>query len=135
VVKWALEILARFVPRLRSGITTPNTKDLWRSLAWTLVPVLASSAAFALLLLGPNSLTALLSTMGAFSAAWLVGFLAFPFPSGLGARELVLIGLLPTFEASLILTMSVAQRVAGLIAEAILLLAVSKSAFLGDPDQ
>jgi uncharacterized membrane protein YbhN (UPF0104 family) len=68
--------------------------------------------------------------MGAFAAAWIVGFLAFFIPSGLGVREVVLIALLPAWDSTQVIGASVGFRVAALVGEMLLLLAVSRAAFV-----
>ncbi|GBE20948.1 MAG TPA: hypothetical protein ENH00_14055 [Actinobacteria bacterium] len=57
-----------------------------------------------------------LSVVGAYSAAWIIGFLAVPFPAGLGIREGVLMAVLPLASAQIV-TASVLQRVVAAITE------------------
>jgi len=53
---------------------------------------------------------------GAFAIAWTVGFIAIPFPAGLGVREIVLAAILPGAMGPLVAA-SLMQRVAQLVAE------------------
>jgi uncharacterized membrane protein YbhN (UPF0104 family) len=70
-----------------------------------------------------------LATLGAFALAWLVGFVIFPLPSGLGAREVVLVALLSHLSPGLVLGISVIHRFASIVAEMSVLLLVSHRAF------
>ena len=54
----------------------------------------------------------------AFVAAWLIGFLAIPVPSGIGVREAILVACLRrTWPVAPIVAASVAQRLTGIVAE------------------
>jgi hypothetical protein len=127
VVKW----LSKLTPRLASRGELPPTRSLVESAGWTIVPLVMSGISFGLLLGVGDSPGQLTSTAGAFAAAWVVGFLLFPLPSGLGAREAVLVALIPSFPPAQILAVSLVHRFSTIVAELILLAAVSKSAFLG----
>jgi len=64
--------------------------------------------------------------VGAFAIAWLVGFLLVPLPSGLGAREAVLVAILHgTFPSSVLVAASVYQRVVLIATEGLLALIAS----------
>lgn len=62
-----------------------------------------------------------LSVIGAYSAAWIAGFLAVPVPAGLGIRELVLMTLLP-IGAAQIVAASLVQRLVAAVADISLVL-------------
>lgn len=64
----------------------------------------------------------LLSTTAAFSVAWTLGFLAIPFPAGLGVREAALLALVPV-QAATIVAASVAGRIVTVAVEFSLILA------------
>jgi glycosyltransferase 2 family protein len=66
-----------------------------------------------------------IAALGAFAAAWVIGFLAVPFPAGIGVREAVLVLLLPVASAQVI-TVSVMQRIVVAAAELVLMF-VSRS--------
>ena len=64
--------------------------------------------------------------VSAFAIAWLVGFLLVPLPSGLGAREAVLVAILHgTFPSSVLVAASVYQRVVLIAIEGLLALIAS----------
>jgi uncharacterized membrane protein YbhN (UPF0104 family) len=130
VVAWIINRLVRLIPRIGASGYIPSTRTLWRSFGWTVVPVVLSGAAFAALLGLWDSPLAALSAMGAFAIAWVIGFLLFPLPSGLGAREAVLVALLPALPGAQVLGVSLIHRFSTFIAELILLAAVSRSAFV-----
>lgn len=131
VVATVVEWLSKLTPRLASRGELPATRSLVESAAWTLVPLVMSGVSFGLLLGVGDSPGRLTSTTGAFATAWVVGFLLFPLPSGLGAREAVLVALIPSFPPAQVLAVSLVHRFSTIVAELILLAAVSKSAFLG----
>ena len=56
----------------------------------------------------------------AYVAAWLVGFICIPVPSGIGVREAVLVGILPAVDPGVLLATSVGHRVAALTSEVLL---------------
>lgn len=56
----------------------------------------------------------------AYIAAWLVGFVCIPVPSGIGVREAVLVALLPSVDSGVLLAASVGLRVAALTSEILL---------------
>ena len=54
------------------------------------------------------------------AAAWTAGYLVVPLPGGLGVREAVIVAALPEVSAGPLLAVSVAHRLLGLTAEAVL---------------
>lgn len=88
---WSLEKLTRLSARL-GHVTVPSQSALLRSLAWCLGPILATSIAFWAMLTAFTS-GAPLAVVPQFAFAWLVGYVAVPFPAGLGIREAILIGM------------------------------------------
>jgi hypothetical protein len=48
--------------------------------------------------------------MSAFALSWVVGFLIFPLPSGIGIREAVLVAVVPGASSAALLGASLAQR-------------------------
>jgi uncharacterized membrane protein YbhN (UPF0104 family) len=129
-IAWAIERIGEVIPRVKSSGSVPDTSRLWRSTCWTVLPIVLSSAAFALLLGGSAGPLDFVNTMGAFALSWLVGFALFFLPSGLGAREAMLIALLPAFPTAQIVGVSVIHRFSGLVAELIVLSVVSHHAFV-----
>lgn len=61
-------------------------------------------------------------TTAAFSVAWTIGFLAIPFPAGLGIREAILVALAPA-QAGTVVAASVAGRLTTIASEFVLILA------------
>lgn len=85
-------------------------------IAMLAVNMAAQGLAFLLLVGGSLGLEGL----GAYSVAWIVGFLAVPFPAGLGIREAILIALLPVGSAQVIAA-SLIQRVLAAASEGVLI--------------
>jgi glycosyltransferase 2 family protein len=129
-----LEILMGWFRRLfrMSGSETrvPATSDMRRSCGWTLVPLVLSGCALVSLLGLWSSPSLALAGIGSFAASWAVGFLAVPFPSGIGVRELMLVALLPAVPAAEVVGLSIVHRFATLSAELILLAVVSRGMFV-----
>jgi hypothetical protein len=123
---WMLWILAR-VSRL-IGRQPPPTDSLPKrramlvSLAWALVSIVAASLIFGLILRDLEPGVDLLRASAAFSAAWVVGYLAVPFPAGLGVREAALVYLLP-LSAGVVVAAAVVHRIVIMTAELIALVA------------
>jgi uncharacterized membrane protein YbhN (UPF0104 family) len=57
-----------------------------------------------------------ISAIFAFAAAWTVGFVALPFPSGIGVREAALVGLLG-LPSEFVVAASVAHRLVTIVGE------------------
>ena len=80
--------------------------------------MIASGLAFAVLLSAIHTLPEPTIAVSAFGAAWTIGFLAVPFPAGVGVREAVLIALVGrTTGAGAVIAASVAHRVVTIIGE------------------
>lgn len=129
VVAWLLRIAGRVMTRLSSHVNVPSSNAMRRSMAWTLVPAMTTGLAFAALLGSLTSPASALMVAGSFAAAWIVGFALFPLPSGLGAREFVLVALIPAVPIPELLGLSLIHRFATIAAEALLLLVVSRKVF------
>jgi uncharacterized membrane protein YbhN (UPF0104 family) len=64
--------------------------------------------------------------VSAYAIAWLIGFVLVPLPSGLGAREAVLVGLLHgLFPTSVLVAASVFHRIVQIVVEGLLALIAS----------
>jgi SAM-dependent methyltransferase/uncharacterized membrane protein YbhN (UPF0104 family) len=87
---------------------------------WSTATMVLASAAFALLLSGTAGEAPLAAAVPAFALAWTIGFLALPFPAGLGVREAVLVatlaGLVPI---AAIIAAAVFLRLTAIVAEAL----------------
>ena len=130
VIAPVTRMLTRLIPRLPPVEKLPNTVTLWLSCGWTIGALALSGSAFVALLGQWNDPIEGLATLGAFALAWLVGFVIFPLPSGLGAREVALIALLPHLPPGQVLGASIIHRFASIVAEMIVLSIVSRQAFI-----
>jgi hypothetical protein len=111
-----LEVAARFVPRLHGGLL-PGQRGIVLAYAWTAAGLSLAGVLFAVLL-EPSGLGWWLAAISAFVTAWWIGFVALPFPSGIGIREAVLVGLLaPHITTGSILVASIGQRLIAIAAE------------------
>ena len=99
----------------RLSMDMPSARGLSQSVALTLVP-LGSSGVALHILAGDRLSTSLPATIAAFSAAWAIGFIALPLPSGVIVRESVLLLLLDIDLPDLV-AVSLAHRTAALAAE------------------
>jgi glycosyltransferase 2 family protein len=110
VMATALQIARRFVRRLPTPDEIPGQGAILRAFVLTTVTVVLTCASFAVLAKGG------IGTVCAFAAAWTVGFILLPIPSGIGVREAILVGLLPV-PTRVLLTAAIAHRVAMMIGE------------------
>lgn len=118
--RWMARVATRLArwPRMPTGgVVIPPQRAILGSFAWLVVTLLAMALAYALLLQSLGGGQAILRTMCIFSVAWLAGFLALGVPSGIGAREAVLVALLPD-AMGLVLAASVAHRIVQMATEA-----------------
>lgn len=95
-------------------------KDLRRSMLRALITQLAAGVTFNLILAGGIEWSELHVGVGAFSLAWAAGFLALPFPAGIGVREAVLAFLMPGHGLAEIVAASFAHRLVIIVAEVVL---------------
>ena len=119
VLAAVLRFAKRFVRRLPEPDALPAQGQILRCYAFFLGNLLAFSAAFAVLLHDLDDV-AVLSVIGATAAAWTAGYLVVPLPGGLGVREAVILAALPEVARGPLLAVSVAHRLLGLAAEALL---------------
>ncbi len=125
--RWMVWALGR-IPRTRdaSDALVPPQAAIVR--AWLASIVTLGLAALAYLVLlgsyGPIHRPA--HVIAAFAAAWTIGFLVLPLPSGVGVREAVLVALLHgVMPTSVIVATSVYQRLTTIGAEGLMALLVS----------
>ena len=93
-----VQAIGRRLERVLPGVTPviPSQRAILRCFGW-LVPSLALAAAtFVLILASAGARDPLSMAVWAFAVAWLAGYLALGLPSGIGAREGVLVALLAT---------------------------------------
>lgn len=101
----------------------PAQGAILRSCAWSVGVMLAMGATFVVLLGGLGASVPVGAAVTAHALAWTVGFLALPFPSGIGVREVGLIALLgPMGGTAPLIAASVYFRLAQMLAEALLIL-------------
>ncbi len=123
--RWMVR-LAAFIGRRTPAVSAdlvPSQRGIIASFSWATTTLAGASLGYAVLLAGLSDGDALITMTLAFALAWLVGFLAVPFPSGLGVREAVLIGSLSAGAAPIIAA-SLAHRLVSIGAE-VLLIAVT----------
>lgn len=117
VLSFVLRAARRFVRRLPDSDALPPQRAILRCYAFSLGNMATYAAAFALLLGDVTDVNPLIAAV-AMSTAWVVGYLFVISPSGLGVREVILIGALPGLPAAPLLAASLAQRLLGIVAEA-----------------
>lgn len=119
-----LLLATRLVARLgMAGATSadlPSQSAVFRSYFWTIGTLLASGAAFALMLSSVDAGSPPAASVVTFALAWLAGFLAVIVPAGLGVRELVLMALLPA-SAAAIVAVSLCHRILTIAVEWVVL--------------
>lgn len=125
------QIFMSFVSRLFISVTGKgqNTKNIQISQIWVLLLIFAYFLAFLfpsviLFLLARTSVTMALEIfplfIGAYAASWLLGYVAFFAPAGIGVREATLAGFLSVYMPfSVAAVLVIALRIALLASEAV----------------
>jgi uncharacterized membrane protein YbhN (UPF0104 family) len=116
---WAL----RRIPRTReaSSELVPPQRIILFAWAMGVITLVASGTAYVIVLGSFGSVSNPLFVLSAYSAAWTVGFVAVPIPSGVGVREAVLVFILHgTFPSSVLVAASVYHRLAAIAAEGLM---------------
>lgn len=119
ILAGVLHLVRKVVKRLPEPATLPPQGAIVRAYVFGLGNLVAYSAAFAVLLRNVADVNPFV-TAAALCAAWVVGYLVIPIPSGLGVREAVLVAALPGMTTASLLAASVAHRLLGVVAEATL---------------
>lgn len=119
VLAGILSFARRFVKRLPEPDALPTQGQILRCYVFALGNLVAFSTAFAVLLHDLDDV-AVLSVIGTVAAAWTAGYLVIVLPGGLGVREAVILTALPEVARGPLLAVSVAHRLLGLVAEALL---------------
>ena len=105
----------------------PPQERILRSYAWGIGSLLASGTAFALLASSLHAVKSPVASVPAFALAWTAGFLALPFPSGVGVREVVLLATVGQIGGdALLIAASLAHRLVTMISEALMILLSSR---------
>jgi uncharacterized membrane protein YbhN (UPF0104 family) len=106
----ALRAAHRLIRRVPDPDILPPQRRVLISFGWSLGNAVTGSAAYAVLLgaldTGANPVT----VVSAFALSWVVGFLVFPLPGGIGVREAVLVAVVPGASSAALLGASLALR-------------------------
>jgi len=100
-------------------VEPPSQRAILLGFAWSALGIALAGLGFALLLRSLGGVDPLVSGTAIFGLAWLAGFLALPFPSGIGVREAVMLAALGS-GAAVIVAASIAHRLTLIAAEAVL---------------
>jgi uncharacterized membrane protein YbhN (UPF0104 family) len=117
---WFTSLAARIGPlhRRLAVVSLPDGGQLLRSWAWTLPSIAAAGVVF-VIALEATAAGVVPAALPVFAVAWTIGFLALPFPAGLGVREGVLVLLLPAQDPVAIVAAGAILRLAYIIGEAV----------------
>jgi uncharacterized membrane protein YbhN (UPF0104 family) len=119
---WAFEVVRRRIPRIRGSDLIPSQRRILVSYGWNVVTVAASALAFSVLMSSLQSLPSLAFGVSAFAVAWTIGYVALPFPSGVGVREAMLIATVGSSTvAAPVIAASVAHRLITMGAELVMI--------------
>jgi uncharacterized membrane protein YbhN (UPF0104 family) len=125
--RWMVWTLHK-IPRTRdaSNDLVPPQRSILRATVQGIVAVAALAVGYAVLLGSFGPLHDPWLVVSAYAIAWLIGFVLVPLPSGLGAREAVLVGLLHgLFPTSVLVAASVFHRIVQIVVEGLLALIAS----------
>jgi glycosyltransferase 2 family protein len=114
----ALRAVHRVIRRVPDPDVLPTQRRILVSFGWSLANALAGSAAYAVLLGDLDTGVDPVTVISAFALSWVVGFLVFPLPSGIGVREAVLVAVVPGVASAALLGAALAQRFLVLASEA-----------------
>jgi uncharacterized membrane protein YbhN (UPF0104 family) len=110
VLAAALHAAHRLVRRVPDPDALPAQRRLLVSFAWSMGNAVAGSTAYAVLLSGTGTDIDPVPVVSAFALSWVIGFLVFPLPGGIGVREAVLVAVIPGVPSAALLGASLAQR-------------------------
>jgi glycosyltransferase 2 family protein len=124
VLDLGLRLAQRVVTRLRRLGPLPGQAQLTRGFVFQVAFALLQGASYAALLRSLDHDVPVLAAVGANAIAFGIGLLAVPVPSGLLVREGVLVAILhPVAGAAVIITAAIVQRLVGIAAEVVMLVA------------
>jgi hypothetical protein len=118
-----LGILRRFPGVSLESTDVPAQRSILISTAWSMVVLIGSGAAFAIIARNFGITAGVASLVFTFSASWAIGFLAVTFPAGVGVREGVMLLLLGA-NAAAVIAASLVHRLLTMAAEVVLLAGV-----------
>jgi uncharacterized membrane protein YbhN (UPF0104 family) len=111
-----LRLAARVVKRLDVSLV-PVQGAILRAYAWSVAAAAAGACSFTVIA-HPGSAALDVTAVAAFATAWWIGFVAIPFPSGIGIREAVLLGALrAALGSGVVLGAAIGQRLVAIVAE------------------
>jgi hypothetical protein len=116
-----MSLLARLLRRSWPETLVPSQGRILRSYAYGLAAVGSSGAGFMLLASSLRAGVSMPALVPVFALAWTAGFLALPFPSGIGVREAVLIVVVGTAAAAPLIGASIAHRLMTMAAEVVMI--------------
>ncbi len=117
VLAAVLALGRRISGRVPEASLLPDQRSLWTALGWCAANHVFYAGGFTILLRAVDPSTPVLAAAVAYVVAWVIGFLVLPLPSGVGVREAVLVGLVPTVMTGPLLAASLAQRLVAIAAE------------------
>lgn len=124
VVSPWLDAIRRFVARRIADpklVVYANRRLMARAVLWNLVGLVSLSIGYAVSLRLFSSSYSVAMAVAGFAASWVVGFLAIPFPAGIGVREGMLVALLGSHVGvGVALGASLVTRLAVIAAEVML---------------
>lgn len=119
IMAGVLGLARRVVRRVPDAAELPPQRAILMSYGFAVGNLAAFATAFTVLL-GDLASIDPVTAGAALCAGWAAGYLVLFIPSGLGVREAVLLAALPNLAAAPLLAASVAHRLLGLLAEAVL---------------
>jgi hypothetical protein len=124
----SLITVVRRIPRAQFMLDDiPVQRSILISTAWSVVVLICSGAAFAIIAGHFGIETSPISLVLTFSISWAIGFLAVAFPAGIGIREGIMILVLGAGAAAVIAA-SLVHRILTMFVELVLLAAVEARA-------
>lgn len=115
----AVALVRRLIRRGAGDEVVPPQAAILRSYVWCLGTFFTAGVAFGLVVSAEPRGWSIATAVAAFGLAWTAGFLALPFPSGLGVREGVLIAIAGSQTAATVIAASAIHRLVTIVAEVI----------------
>jgi hypothetical protein len=116
----AARLIARLIRRPFNQDLLPTQRNTLLALGWALIGILSAAVAFAVVG-GPVVQAEGWEVVAAFSFAFTVGYVAVPFPSGIGIREGTLALVLPATGLATLVAVSAIHRLVSMVAELLVL--------------
>jgi uncharacterized membrane protein YbhN (UPF0104 family) len=116
-----VRVMGRVLHRSWPDELVPAQSRILRSYGFSLGTIVCNGLAFLFLASSVHAVSSAVSCVPGFALAWTAGYLALPFPTGVGIREAVLIALFGgTGATAPLLGASVAHRLVSIVAELVL---------------